>query len=77
LGRPHFLPTKYVMSRTMKKLEWQNSIFLKNFADIEKLKNSEGSDIQVWGSGNLIQALLENDLVDELRLKIFPLVDAR
>ena len=65
------------MSRTMKKLEWQNSIFLKNFADIEKLKNSEGSDIQVWGSGNLIQALLENDLVDELRLKIFPLVDAR
>jgi dihydrofolate reductase len=48
-------------------------VFLKSLADIEKLKNSEGSDIQVWGSGNLIQTLLENDLVDELWLKIFPL----
>ena len=65
--------TKYVMSRTMKKSEWQNSVFLNSFADIEKLRNSEGSDIQVWGSGKLIQTLLENDLVDELRLKIFPL----
>jgi dihydrofolate reductase len=65
--------TKYVMSRTMKKSDWKNSVFLESLADIEKLKNSEGSDIQVWGSGELIQLLLENDLVDELRLKIFPL----
>ena len=42
-------------------------------ADIKKLKNSEGSDIQVWGSSKLIQLLLKNDLVDELRLKIYPL----
>jgi dihydrofolate reductase len=42
-------------------------------ADIEKLKNSKGSDIKVLGSGNLIQTLLENDLVDELWLIIFPL----
>jgi len=65
--------TKYVMSKTMKKTDWKNSVFLKSLADIEKLKKSEGSDIQVWGSGKLIQTLLENDLVDELRLKIFPL----
>jgi dihydrofolate reductase len=65
--------TKYVMSKTMKKSDWKNSAFLKSLADIEKLKNSEGSDIQVWGSGKLIQTLLENDLVDELWLKIFPL----
>ena len=65
--------TKYVMSKTMKKSDWKNSVFLKSLADIEKLKNSEGSDIQVWGSGKLIQTLLENDLVDELWLKIFPL----
>ena len=65
--------TKYVMSRTMKKSDWKNSVFLKSLADIKKLKNSKGSDIQVWGSGELIQLLLKNDLVDELWLKIHPL----
>ena len=65
--------TKYVMSKTMKKSDWKNSVFLKRLTDIKKLKKSKGSDIQVWGSGKLIQTLLENDLVDELCLKIFPL----
>lgn len=57
----------------MKKSNWKNSVFLKSLADIKKLKNSKGSHIQVWGSGKLIQLLLKNDLVDELRLKIHPL----
>ncbi len=65
--------TKYVMSKTMKKSDWKNTVFLKSLADIEKLKNSEGPDIQVWGSGKLIQLLLKNGLVDELWLKIHPL----
>ncbi len=43
--------TKYVLSKTMKKSDWKNSVFLKSLADIEKLKNSKGSDIQVHGSG--------------------------
>jgi dihydrofolate reductase len=64
---------KYVMSKTMKKATWKNSVIVKNVADIKKLKKSKGSDIQVWGSANLIQTLLKNDLVDELSLKIFPL----
>lgn len=64
--------TKYVMSETMEKSDWINSVFLNNLEDIEKLKNSEGFDIQVHGSGELIQLLLKNDLVDELWLKIFP-----
>ena len=38
-----------------------------------EIKNSKGPDIQVWGSSELIQLLLKNDLVDELRLKIYPL----
>ena len=63
---------KYVMSNTMDKSDWQNSVFLKNVDDIRKLKNSDGSDIQVHGSGNLIQTLLKHDLVDELWLKTFP-----
>lgn len=66
--------TKYVMSKTRKKSDWKNSVFIKTVADIKKLKRSKGSDIQVWGSGKLIQLLLKNDLVDELRLKIFPLI---
>lgn len=65
--------TKYVISKTTEKSDWKNSVFLKSMADIKKLKNSEGSDLQVWGSGKLIQTLLKNDLVDELWLKIFPL----
>lgn len=64
--------TKYVVSNSMEKSDWKNSIILKSLSDIKKLKNSEGRDIQVWGSGKLIQTLLENDLVDELWLKIFP-----
>ncbi len=69
--------TKYVMSGTMKKSDWKNSVFLKNLADIEKLKNSKGLDIQVHGSGELIQLLLKHDLVDELWLKTYPLTLGR
>src|SRR5204862_791236 len=65
--------TKYVMSKTRKKSDWKNTVFLKSLADIKKLKNSKGGDIQVWGSSKLLQLLLKNDLVDELRLKIHPL----
>lgn len=65
--------TKYVVSETMKKAEWKNSVILESLEEIKKIKHSEGSDIQVHGSGKLIQTLLANDLVDELWLKIFPL----
>jgi len=65
--------TKYVLSGAITHSDWKNSVFLKNLADIEKLKNSTGSDIQVHGSGELVQLLLKNDLVDELWLKIYPL----
>jgi len=65
--------TKYVLSKTRKKSGWRNSVFIDGLADIKKLKKSKGPDIQVWGSSKLIQLLLKNDLVDELRLKIHPL----
>ena len=70
--------TKYVFSKSLKKSDpmvtgWKNSVVVKTAADIKKLKDSEGPDIQVWGSSELIQLLLKNDLVDELRLKIHPL----
>ena len=66
--------TKYAVSTTLDKSDWQNSAFLKNVEDVKKLKNSEGSDLQVHGSGNLIQTLLKHDLVDELWLKTFPII---
>ena len=66
--------TKYVLSNTMKESDWENSVFLTSVADIEKLKNSEGADIKVWGSGELVQLLLKHDLVDELWLKIYPIL---
>ncbi|WP_091492584.1 dihydrofolate reductase family protein [Flavobacterium phragmitis] len=66
--------SKYVLSKTRKKSDWKNTIFIKNLADIKKLKNSDGLDIQVWGSSELVHLLLKNDLVDELRLKIHPLI---
>jgi dihydrofolate reductase len=80
--------TKYVFSKSMKKSDpvvtgWKNSVVIKTLADIKKLKTqkllkaagkgSKSLDIQVWGSSELVQLLLKNDLVDELRLKIHPL----
>ena len=65
--------SKYVLSKTRKKSDWKNSVFLKSLADIKKLKNSKGADIQVWGSSKLVELLFKHDLVDELSLKIHPL----
>ena len=65
--------TKYVLSKTRKKTDWQNTVFIKDLAGIKKLKRSNGKNLQVWGSSKLIQLLLQNDLVDELRLKIYPI----
>jgi dihydrofolate reductase len=65
--------TKYVLSTTRQNSDWENSVFLNSLSGIEKLKESNGSDIQVWGSSKLIQLLLKNDLVDELWLMIHPL----
>lgn len=66
---------KYVVSNTLTKHDWKNSIFIKDdvVKEIKKLKTQDGPDLKVWGSGNLVQTLLKHDLVDELWLKIFPI----
>lgn len=66
--------TKYVASKTLTEHAWQNTVFLKDVAAIKKVKAESGPDLQVHGSSNLIQTLLQHDLVDELWLKIFPVV---
>lgn len=66
--------TKYVLSTTVKKSGWKNCVFLESLADIKKLKSSEGAEIKVWGSSELVHLLLQHDLVDELRLIIHPVI---
>jgi len=67
--------TKYVVSNSLTKPKWQNSIVISGdvAGELKKLKAQEGPDLQVHGSGKLIQTLLQNDLVDELWLKTFPI----
>lgn len=66
--------TKYVASKTLEKLDWKPSVLIKGdvAAEVRKIKGQHGPDLQVHGSGDLIQTLLKNELVDELWLKIFP-----
>jgi len=75
-GWPHINEMKkYVVSNGTVNLDWNASIQIKGdvVAEIKKLKEEDGPILQVHGSGNLIQTLLKNDLVDELWLKTFPI----
>jgi dihydrofolate reductase len=67
---------KRVVSSTLKELTWNNSALVEgDLTDsVTKLKNEFDGDILVAGSATLVQALVENDLVDELRLMVFPIV---
>ena len=67
---------KYVVSSTLEKPEWNNSTVLRGdlAEEIAKLKQEQDGDIVVHGSAKLVQALVEHDLVDELRLMVFPVV---
>src|SRR5690349_18812879 len=70
---------KYVLSNTIRQsdkvlTQWKNSNVLNNLEDIQKLKSSKGSDLKIWGSSQLVQLLLKNNMVDELWLKIYPII---
>jgi dihydrofolate reductase len=67
---------KYVVSSTLRDPEWANSTVLSGdlVDEITKLKTEQNGDIVVHGSARLVQSLIENDLVDELRLMVFPVV---
>lgn len=70
---------KYVASGTLTELDWYNSELIKGDVakEVRRLKEQDGPELQVHGSGNLIQTLLKHDLVDELWLKIFPITLGR
>ena len=67
---------KYVVSTTLDRADWNNSVLIKNnvVEEINKLKQQDGKDIIVHGSGRLIQTLMKHDLVDSYRLLVYPLV---
>ena len=67
---------KYVVSRTLREAEWKNSSLISRdvAANVARLKEQAGGEIQVTGSGNLIQTLLKHDLIDEFRLWTFPVM---
>jgi dihydrofolate reductase len=67
---------KYVVSSTLENPAWSNSTVLAgDLADeVERLKGEHGGDVVVHGSASLVQGLIEHDLVDELRLMVFPVV---
>ncbi len=67
---------KYVVSTTLETAEWNNSTLIKDnvVEEITKLKQQDGGDITVHGSGMLVQTLIENDLVDRYRLLVYPVV---
>lgn len=76
VGEPINKATKYVVTTSNHDYDWEKTVIITGddvVDQIKKLKEAEGPDLQVHGSGKLIQTLLENDLVDELWLKIFPL----
>ena len=74
VAKPFNIATKYVVSASSPELTWENSELVDGdvVAKIKALKEQDGPTLQVHGSGNMIQTLLQNDLVDELWLKTFP-----
>lgn len=66
--------TKHVFSATRTQTQWKNTVFLSGAEALHRLKASDGPDLQVWGSSDLVPLLLKEDLVDTLRLKVYPLV---
>lgn len=74
VAKPFNKATKYVVSHEPIELPWVNSILIKEnvVEELKKLKEGSGPQLQVHGSGNMIQTLLKNDLVDQIWLKIFP-----
>ena len=67
--------TKYVASNTMTNGEWQPSVFIggDTAGKVAKIKQQQGPDLHVWGSGNFVQTLLKHDLVDAFWLMIYPI----
>ncbi|HEV8601618.1 MAG TPA: dihydrofolate reductase family protein [Patescibacteria group bacterium] len=76
VAKPFNSTKKYVVSHTAFELSWHNSVCITGndvAVQIKKLKEEDGPDLWVWGSGNLIQTLLKHHLIDRMYLWIYPI----
>ena len=75
MANPFNRTKKYVVSHTSFEPSWNNSVCITGdvVAEIKKLKEQDGPDLWVWGSGNLIQTLLKYNLIDQIHLWIHPI----
>lgn len=79
-GAPYFNSVrKYVVSTTLDRAEWNNSVLIKDtiMDEIGRLRQQDGGDIVVYGSATLVQSLMQHDLVDRYRLLVYPVVLGR
>jgi len=75
IGKAFNRAKKYVATRTLDNLEWNNTQILSDvIEEVGKLRASDGPEIHIWGSGNLLQTLMSAGLIDEHRLWIAPVV---
>ena len=75
IGKGFTSARKYVATRTLKDLTWKNSVAIRDAAtDVARLKQQDGPPLRIWGSGNLIQTLLKNGLIDEFTVLIYPVL---
>ena len=67
---------KHVVSKTLEKLDWNNSHLIKGDVEreVSKLKQQPGQDLLVFGSGQLVTALMQHDMIDEYRLLVYPII---
>lgn len=59
---------------TLNKIDWENTVLLRDLADIENLRKTDGSDLKIWGSSQLVRLLLKHNLIDEFWLMIHPII---
>jgi dihydrofolate reductase len=74
IGKAFNKATKYVVSRSLPRLDWANSQRISDVDGVRRLKATDGPELQIWGSGVLLQSLMDADLIDEHQLWIFPVV---
>lgn len=76
IGNAFNKATKHVVTRSLGQLNWKNSKKLDGDAvgEAQRLKDSPGPELHIWGSGKLLQTLIVADLVDEFRIWIYPVV---
>jgi dihydrofolate reductase len=76
IGKAFNKATKYVVTRSLDQLDWENSRRIGGdvVGEVRQLKASDGPEFHIWGSSELLQTLIAADLVDEYRMWVFPVV---